>query len=110
MLFRKKTLFTVRSIRNTQIYYVGRMQSFNMLKEVVYIVIDLPRVTIVNSQQPAVARRRAVNNNRRMVFSVESVPMDAHATIEYVMPSLSNNCTTEERCFLCSSCRSYIMS
>jgi hypothetical protein len=36
-----------------------------------------------------------------MVFSAQSMPMAAHTTIEYVTPSLSNNCTaTEKRCFL----------
>jgi hypothetical protein len=41
-----------------------------------------------------------------MVFSVQSVQIAAHATMEYVMSFLSNNCTaTEERCFLRSPCR-----
>jgi hypothetical protein len=31
-------LFIVRTIRNTQIHSVGRMQSFGMLKQVVHIV------------------------------------------------------------------------
>jgi hypothetical protein len=31
-------LFTVRTIRNTQMNSVGRMQSLNVLKKVVYIV------------------------------------------------------------------------
>jgi hypothetical protein len=36
-----------------------------------------------------------------MVFSDQYVPMAMHATVEYVMLLLSNNCTaTEERCFL----------
>jgi hypothetical protein len=36
-----------------------------------------------------------------MAFSSRSVPVAAHTTIKYVMPTLSNNCTgTEERCFL----------
>jgi hypothetical protein len=52
----------------------------------------------VHSQQPAVTTQRPVNNNRRIVFYAQSVPMAAHATVEYVMPSLSNNYTaTEER-------------
>jgi hypothetical protein len=41
------------------------------------------------------------NSNKGMVFSVLSVPMTAHATMEYVMPLLWNNCgATEERCFI----------
>jgi hypothetical protein len=41
-----------------------------------------------------------------MVFSAQSVPMATNATMEYVMPSLSNNCTkTEEWCFLLDPCR-----
>jgi hypothetical protein len=40
-----------------------------------------------------------------MVFSVRSVPMAAHATLEYITPLLSNNCTAaEKRCFLCGPC------
>jgi hypothetical protein len=60
------------------------------------------------AQRPAVTRQRNVNN-RGMVSSAQSMPMAAHATMEYVMPSLSNNYTaTEERRFLCSSCRDVI--
>jgi hypothetical protein len=56
---------------------------------------------IMESQQPAVTRQRPVNNNRGKVFSAQCVPMAAHATMEYAMPSLSNNCTaTDEPCFL----------
>jgi hypothetical protein len=47
--------------------------------------------TIVESQQPAVIRQRPRNNNRGMVFSAQSMPRAAHATVEYVMTSLSNN-------------------
>jgi hypothetical protein len=58
------------------------------------------------SQQPAFTRQRPVNNNRGMVFSAQFVPMVEHAAMEYVMPSLSNNCTTtEEWCFLGDACR-----
>jgi hypothetical protein len=40
-------------------------------------------------------------NNRRMEFSVQSVPMAVYATMEYVILSLSRNCiVTEKRCFL----------
>jgi hypothetical protein len=54
----------------------------------------------IRSQQPAVTRQRPVNN-REMVFSAQTVPMAAHATMEYLTPSLINNCTAaEERCFL----------
>jgi hypothetical protein len=39
-----------------------------------------------------------------MVFSAQAMPMAAHATKDYVMPSLNNNFTvTEEQCFLCSN-------
>jgi hypothetical protein len=63
------------------------------------------KARIVESQQPIVTRKQSVNNNRGMVFSVQSVPMAEH-TIEYVMPSVSNNCTaTEEWCFLLGPCR-----
>jgi hypothetical protein len=51
---------------------------------------------IVESQQPAVARQRPVNKNRRIIFSAQSVPMVAHAAMEYVMPQLSNNSTARE--------------
>jgi hypothetical protein len=34
----KKLMFIVRTIRNTQTHCVGRMKSFKMLKQVVYIV------------------------------------------------------------------------
>jgi hypothetical protein len=56
---------------------------------------------IGESQQLAITRQWPVNNNRGIVFSVQSVPMIAHTTVEYVMPSLSNNCiATEERHYL----------
>jgi hypothetical protein len=43
------------------------------------------------------------------VLSARSLAMSAHATMEYVMPPLSNNCTaTEERCFLRSPCQDVI--
>jgi hypothetical protein len=43
------------------------------------------------------------------VFSAWSVPMAAHATMEHVMPPLSNNRTaTDERCFLRGPCRDVI--
>jgi hypothetical protein len=38
MLLRKQLLFTVRTIRNIQIYSVSRMQSFSVLKQMVHIV------------------------------------------------------------------------
>jgi hypothetical protein len=52
-----------------------------------------PKTRTVESQQPTITRQRPVNN-RGMVLSVQSVPTSAHATIEYIMPSLSNNCTS----------------
>jgi hypothetical protein len=43
------------------------------------------------------------------VFSSLSVPMVAHATMEYVMALLRNKCTaTVEQCFLCGSCQDVI--
>jgi hypothetical protein len=45
-----------------------------------------------------------------VMFSAQSLSMAAHATMEYVMPLLSNICTaTGERYFLCGPCRDYIM-
>jgi hypothetical protein len=65
------------------------------------------KARIEESQQPTVTRQRIVNGG--MVFSAQSVPMATHATVEYVMPSLSNNCTaTKERCFLRGPCRDLI--
>jgi hypothetical protein len=47
-------------------------------------------------------RQQHVNKNRGMVFSVQSMLMTVHATMEYATPSLSNNCTAkEEHFFLC---------
>jgi hypothetical protein len=67
------------------------------------------KARFVEPQQPAVTRQRPVNK-KEMIFSAQSVPMAAHATIEYVMASLSSNSTaTEERCFLCDPCR-YVIS
>jgi hypothetical protein len=64
----------------------------------------------VESQQLAVTRQGSVNNNRGIVFSAQSLPMAAHAAVEYVVPLLSNSCAaTEERCFLRGPCR-YIIS
>jgi hypothetical protein len=69
------------------------------------------KARIVGSQLSAVTGQRPVNNDRGMMFSAQTLPMVAHATMEYVTPSLSNNCTiTEERCFLCSPYRGYIKS
>jgi hypothetical protein len=68
------------------------------------------RARILESQQLTVTRQRPVNNNRGMVFCAQSVPMAAHATVEYIMQSRSNSCTaTEERCFLRCPCQ-YIIS
>jgi hypothetical protein len=62
-------------------------------------VAYLLKARIVELKQPAVTSQCPVNNNKGMVFSAQSVPMVAHATMEYVMPSLSNNCiVTEELC------------
>jgi hypothetical protein len=73
-----------------------------------HIVEYALKAKIVESEQPAVTRQQPVNN-RGMVFSSQSVAMAAHATMEYVMPSLSNNCTaTEERCLIRGPCRNVI--
>jgi hypothetical protein len=54
-------------------------------------------------------RNCPVNKNRGMVFSARPVLMVAHATIRYIMPPLSNNCTaTEASCFLWGPCRDVI--
>jgi hypothetical protein len=53
------------------------------------------KARVVEPQQPVVTRQRPINN-REMMFSAQSVPMDEHATIKYVMPSLSNNWTAKE--------------
>jgi hypothetical protein len=54
-----------------------------------YKETDLLRVIIlVKLQQSAVARHQPINN-RRTVFSAQSVPMVVRAKMEYVMPSLS---------------------
>jgi hypothetical protein len=37
MLVKEKLLFIMRSIQNTQIYYVGRMQSFNVVQQFEHI-------------------------------------------------------------------------
>jgi hypothetical protein len=56
---------------------------------------------ILESQKLTVTWQQPINNDRGIVFSGQSVQMVAHATIEYVMPSLSSNCTaTEKQCFL----------
>jgi hypothetical protein len=57
----------------------------------------------------AVTRQRPINNNRGMVFSAQPMLMAGHATVEFIMPSLSNSCTaTEELCFLRGLCRDVI--
>jgi hypothetical protein len=67
------------------------------------------RARIAKSQ--GLTRQRPVNSDRGMVFPAQSVPMASQATMEYVMPSLSNNCTaTEEQRFLCCPCPDCIMS
>jgi hypothetical protein len=37
-----------------------------------------------------------VNNRRGMVFSAQSILMVAYATIEYIMPSISNDSSARE--------------
>jgi hypothetical protein len=59
------------------------------------------KATIMELQQPAFTMQQPVKKSIGMVFSEQSVPIAAHATVEYVMASLSNSCiATEERCFL----------
>jgi hypothetical protein len=53
------------------------------------------KTRIVKSQQAAVTRQWPVNNSG-MVFSAQFVLMAAHATMEYVMPSLSKNYPSTE--------------
>jgi hypothetical protein len=60
-----------------------------------YIVPYSLKARTVESQQLAISRQRPINI-RGMVFSAQSMLMAAHATMEYVMPSLSNNCTMTE--------------
>jgi hypothetical protein len=47
----------------------------------------------------AVTRQRPVKNNRGMAFSTQSMPMAAHATLDYVVPSLSNKFTATQELF-----------
>jgi hypothetical protein len=64
------------------------------------------KARILESKQSAVTRQRPINNNKGMVLSAQPMPMAAHATMEYVMLSLSKNCTAiEERCFPSGPCR-----
>jgi hypothetical protein len=79
--------------------------------EVHHTVAHSLKEKIVEPQQPAVIRQRPANNKREMVFSAQSVIVAANATMEHVMPSLSNTYTaTKQRCSLCGPCRGYIMS
>jgi hypothetical protein len=81
--------------------------TFNFFS-VKYIDAYSLKARIVESQRPAIARQPLVNNNRG-VFSALSLPMVAHATMEYSMPLLSNICTTTgERYFLFGPCQDYI--
>jgi hypothetical protein len=51
----------------------------------------------ISNYTTAVTRQRYKNYKRGMVFSAQSVPMAGHATMEYIMPSLSNNCTAKRK-------------
>jgi hypothetical protein len=67
------------------------------------------KARIMESQQLAVTRQWPINNSRGMMFFAQSVLMAGHTTVEYIMPSLSNNCTaTEEWCFLHGLCQDVI--
>jgi hypothetical protein len=59
-------------------------------------VAYLLKAGIVELQQLAITSQWPVNNNRGIVFSAQSMLMAANATTEYIMPLLSNNCTTAE--------------
>jgi hypothetical protein len=74
----------------------------------VYIVAYSLKARILESQQPAVARQWPIN--RGMAFSVQSMLMAGHATVEYIMPSLSQNCTATEEAFSAQSVPGYIMN
>jgi hypothetical protein len=50
----------------------------------------------IRNYTTAVTRQQRVKNKREMVFSAQSVPMAGHATVEYVMTSLSNYCIATE--------------
>jgi hypothetical protein len=74
-----------------------------------HIVAYSLKARIVEPQRPAFTRQRSVNKNIGIVFSARSVPMLAHATMEYIIPSLSyNNTAIEEQCFLRGPCRDVI--
>jgi hypothetical protein len=77
---------------------VYRVYSLSIDNDVDIVAYTL-KAGIMKSQQSAVARQQTVNNNKGMVFSAQSVPMAAHAKMEYVMPSLSNNCTATGKVF-----------
>jgi hypothetical protein len=59
------------------------------------IVACTLKARIMKPQQPAVTTQQPVNNSE-IAISEQSVPMTVHATMEYAMPSLSNNCTATE--------------
>jgi hypothetical protein len=53
------------------------------------------KARVIGLQYPAVSRQWPLNN-RGTMFSAQSMPVVVHATVEYVMPSLSYNFTTTE--------------
>jgi hypothetical protein len=63
------------------------------IEKTLYTVAYSLKTRTVEPQQPAFTRQLPVNHKRGMVFSAQFVPMAAYATMEYVMPSLSNNYT-----------------
>jgi hypothetical protein len=50
----------------------------------------------ISNYKSAVTRQRRVNDKRGMVFCAQSVPMGEQATMEYIIPPLSNNCIATE--------------
>lgn len=64
------------------------------------IVACLLKAKIVESQHPAFTREWPTNDNRGMMFSVQSMRTAAYARMEYVI-SLSNNCLQQRNSVLC---------
>jgi hypothetical protein len=60
-----------------------------------------------NNYTTSATRQRSVKSNRGTMFSERFLPITVHATVEYVIPLLSNYCTATieynnnvKRCFL----------
>jgi hypothetical protein len=74
----------------------------------IYIVAYSLKARILESHQPAVTRQQPIN--RGMAFCMQSMLMAEHATVEYIIPSLSQNCTATEEVFSAQSVPGYIMN